>query len=335
MSQKPRILIVEDDADQRLIIREVLRQHFPGGAISEAASRAEAGRFEPDELDLVLCDYNLPDGTAEDVMSDLHARGDVTFVVVTGDNCGDTAASMIRAGASDYVVKLGGYTSAIPLAVEKNLEVARLRREHKSTLQEVEEKNEQLQRLTSELAEAAATDVLTGLYNRRQLERIQTEMFDRAYRYGEQLACVMLDMDGFKKLNDTHGHAAGDAVLVAMGAALQSQMRRADVAARYGGDEFVLLLPHTDEQDAMMAVDRLREGLTCRLPRVNVNGAMVLAPVTISAGVASVSASGASSGAELVAAADKALYAAKVGGRNRTVCMSMHRPPLTPVRQAV
>lgn len=326
---------MEDDVDQRLIIREVLRQHFGGGLIYEAANRKQANQYDPCQLDLVLCDYNLPDGTAQEVMGDMHARADVTFVVVTGDNCGDTAASMIRAGASDYVVKLGGYTSAIPLAVEKNLEVARLRREHKSNLLEVEQKNRQLQKLTSELAEAAATDALTGLYNRRQLERIQNEMFDRAYRYGEQLACVMLDMDGFKKLNDNHGHATGDTVLVAMGAALHSQMRRADVAARYGGDEFVLLLPHTDEQEAMMAVDRLREELTCRLPRVNVNGAMILAPVTISAGVASVSASNAASGAELVAAADKALYAAKAGGRNRTVCMSTQRVGLSSVRQAV
>ena len=327
--------MVEDDADQRLIIREVLRQHFPDGVIFEAASRRHAGSFDPNQLDVVLCDYNLPDGTAEDVMSDLHAVSDVTFVVVTGDICGDTAASMIRGGASDYVIKLGGYTLAIPLVVEKNLEVARLRREHKSALLEVEQKNRQLQRLTSELAEAAATDALTGLYNRRQLERIQNEMFDRAFRYCEQLACVMLDMDGFKKLNDTHGHATGDTVLVAMGAALQSQMRRADVAARYGGDEFVLLLPHTDEQEAILAVDRLRAELTSRLPRVNINGATIVAPVTISAGVASVAASGAGSGSDLIAAADKALYAAKAGGRNRTACMTTPFSGSPPVRQAV
>ena len=330
MSEKTTILIVEDDADQRLILREVLRQHFPAGVISEAASRAEAGQFDPNRFDLVLCDYNLPDGTAHDVMNDFHARGEVTFVVVTGENCGDIAASMIRAGASDYIVKLHDYTTAIPLAVEKNLELARLRREHKVMLETVETKNRQLERLTSELAEAAATDPLTGLYNRRQLERIQTEMFDRAFRYDEQLACVMLDMDGFKKLNDTQGHAAGDSVLVAMGAALRSLLRRADVAARYGGDEFVLLLPHTDEQAAIMAVDRLREELTCRLPRVMINGMSMVAPVTLSAGIASITTANATSGAQLIQAADKALYAAKTGGRNRSVPVSC-----LPIRQAV
>src|SRR5690606_1252500 len=126
-------------------------------------------------------------------------------------------------------------------------------------LSEVQSKNTQLESSLKLLEEMAATDPLTGLYNRRHFSKVIDQLFAEANRYGKDLSCVMIDLDGYKQLNDTYGHQIGDQLLQVAGNAIGANMRQMDVAARYGGDEFVLLLPHADASEAARVAERIRQ----------------------------------------------------------------------------
>ena len=164
------------------------------------------------------------------------------------------------------------------------------------------------------VASQATTDGLTGLANRRTLDEELALEWRRAERTGDSLAFVLLDLDNFKSVNDTHGHPSGDAVLRRIGEVLGGGVRQVDLAGRYGGEEFALILPETDLQGAQMLAERLRatlESTPIELP----NGETLTA--TASFGVAVKES--VSSAEQLVAAADEALYAAKAAGKNRVV----------------
>jgi diguanylate cyclase (GGDEF)-like protein len=164
------------------------------------------------------------------------------------------------------------------------------------------------------VASQATTDALTGVANRRSFDEELALEWRRAHRIGDSLALVLLDLDDFKKVNDTHGHPAGDAVLRMVGEVLGAGVRQIDLAARYGGEEFVVLVPESDLSGAMQLAKRLR--LAVSKARVELpNGRML--KVTASLGVA-VKAD-LTSAEQLIAAADDALYEAKRAGKNRVV----------------
>lgn len=169
------------------------------------------------------------------------------------------------------------------------------------------------------LTRSGFTDVLTGWNNRRYLGVRMLEELARARRDAARLVCLMLDVDHFKRVNDTYGHAAGDEVLRELAQRIESQVRASDVAARYGGEEFVVLLPGTDIGSAKLLAERIR-GAICASPVVLPNGATVT--ITVSIGIAEVAPSADDNdlktlGDSLVARADVALYAAKSAGRDR------------------
>ena len=166
---------------------------------------------------------------------------------------------------------------------------------------------------------SSLTDALTGLYNRRYLTRRLEEEIARAQRYAQPLSCLFIDVDHFKRINDTYGHAAGDEVLRDLAGRLRSHLRPSDVAVRFGGEEFALLLPQIAAREAMRIAERMR---------VMVNGAPVrtragMIPVTVSIGVAQarpeLGERRETVGNALLAAADAALYRAKEKGRDCVV----------------
>lgn len=168
-------------------------------------------------------------------------------------------------------------------------------------------------RAERELARLARSDPLTGLANRRHFMDALDREIERSARYGRPLSLVLLDLDHFKKVNDTHGHAAGDDVLRQASRALQGVCRDVDLAARLGGEELALLLPETDGRGARVVAERVREQVAAA-PHTSPDGATFR--VTASLGVATLG-PGAATGTALLQRADEALYRAKDGGRNR------------------
>jgi diguanylate cyclase (GGDEF)-like protein len=176
--------------------------------------------------------------------------------------------------------------------------------------------NRALAQLTSRLQALSTTDPLTGIPNRRALDdRLENEI-ERSKRYGAPLAVVMIDLDRFKRLNDRHGHAAGDAMLREVARLLDAEKRRGDTIARYGGEEFVALLPHADASAAQAWAERAR----ARLATTAIEMGGTLLRTTASFGVAASERHGpAATSSALLEAADQALYQAKERGRNRVV----------------
>ena len=163
------------------------------------------------------------------------------------------------------------------------------------------------------------TDPLMGIFNRRCFERRLEEEYARARRYGFPLSLLMIDIDHFKKVNDDHGHPAGDLVLKGIGGILKGAVRNVDVPARYGGEEVALLLPHTPDKDATVLADRIRRAIEDHLFLVDAPGRSGI-PVhcTVSIGIAAMTPECTSAG-EFLQMADSAMYRAKQDGRNRTV----------------
>ena len=317
-----KLLVVEDDPDQRELIRETLEDHFGRETVIGADSVAEALRQDLTSFDLILADYNLPDGTGMELLEQIKAQCSTPVILVTGENVGRIAAEAIRRGATDYVVKIGDYLFTIPLVIEKNLTVANVKRENESlrhdlelALAEVRTKNIQLEQSLKRVEEVAATDPLTGLYNRRHFGKVIEQLFAEAQRYDSELSCVMVDLDGYKKLNDSFGHQVGDQLLVMAAKAISANLRRMDVAARYGGDEFVLLLPRASGHEATAVVTRIRDDF--RLA----SAALLRQPegVTMSIGIGSLRGDNVAETEQLIARADAALYRAKAEGRNRII----------------
>jgi diguanylate cyclase (GGDEF)-like protein len=308
-----KLLIIEDDLDQRELIVETLEDHFGRGTTRGVGSRAEALAEDLGSFDLILSDYNLPDSSGMQMLDSIQQRCSTPVVMVTGENVGQIATEAIRKGATDYVVKFGDYLFTIPLVIEKCLAVAKVKRENESLRAELEHKNAQLEESLQRVEELAATDPLTGLYNRRHFGRVIEQLFAEANRFDKDLACVMIDMDGFKQLNDGFGHQLGDALLVAAGKVISANMRAMDVAARYGGDEFVLLLPHAGVEQASLVADRIRSDFK----QASAGILKREIGVSMSVGVASKKTSHPSGADQLVAMADSALYRAKERGRDR------------------
>lgn len=169
-----------------------------------------------------------------------------------------------------------------------------------------------LRRAHEQLRIQATTDALTGLANRRLFEELLAARLEEAARYGRPLAVLLLDLDGFKKVNDTYGHAAGDAVLVAVAGALRRGLRRSDLPARLAGDEFVALLPETDGRRALALAERVCAEVAALA--VQVDGAVIHPSASV--GAASTNGRDASDPAALLAEADGAAYAAKAAGKN-------------------
>ncbi|MCL2648169.1 MAG: diguanylate cyclase [Phycisphaerales bacterium] len=317
-----RILVVEDDLDQRELIKETLVGHFGNETVTCAESGHEVLGWDLNQFDVILTDFNLPDITGMDFLGAILKKVDRPVIVVTGENIRQTASEAIRAGAYDYIVKVGDYLFAIPLVVEKNLAAWKIKQENKrlheqqqQAMREIALKNQQLKDALQKQEQMAATDPLTNLYNRRHFNAVLERYFAESIRYNKDLACIMCDLDGYKKLNDTMGHQFGDKILQVTAKIITWNMRVMDVAARYGGDEFVILLPHASAQLALNVGERIHTQFVMQMKSL-VPPELLL---TMSMGISSVLHNKPAHSDMLVALADEALYEAKHRGKNQTI----------------
>ena len=329
-----RILVVEDDLDQRELMKETIEDHFGQGTVTCGAAGHEVLAWDLAPFDIILTDFNLPDISGIDFLKAILARCDKPIIVVTGENVRQTAALAIRAGAYDYIVKAGDYLFSIPLMVEKNLEAFQVRQDNKrleeqqqAAAREISLKNQQLKEALQKMEQMAATDPLTQLYNRRHFSEVLERSYAEASRYGKDLACIMCDLDGYKKLNDKLGHQFGDKILQVTAKIITLNLRVMDVAARYGGDEFVILLPHATAELAGTVGERIQTQFCIQMKSLVPAGLSL----TISMGIASMRHNRPANSDQLVALADEALYAAKHSGKNRTVISEVINGPTIPL----
>ncbi len=197
------------------------------------------------------------------------------------------------------------------LALTFNRMADQHQRTHRRLVKLNAELEERVSKRTRQLRELASREPLTGLYNRRHFNEVLDRAFSEALRYEGDLACIMIDLDEFKKVNDQLGHQAGDGVLLCAATTIRSQLRGADLAARYGGDEFVVLLPQTNTDRAYVLAERIggrfAEEMAHHDPPLSTGMSM---------GIASLTGLKSRTPDELVRAADRALYRAKAEGKN-------------------
>ncbi len=185
--------------------------------------------------------------------------------------------------------------------------------------EKVEQRTHELAQVVKQLRTVAATDPLTGLANRRAFDQSLNRRFANAQRKGENLACVMIDLDGFKQFNDSMGHPKGDELLVRCAKVLASACRAGDLAGRLGGDEFILLLPDASWETAAGVARRVQQAFAMQARQILPGIGSGPAPVTMSLGLACLTQSAAATPADLLSLADQALYRAKAQGKNRMV----------------
>lgn len=242
-----------------------------------------------------LLDYQLGERDGLQLIREAIGQGCHTPIVfLTSETSAKIDFEAMHAGALDYLVK-GEIT---PRMLERSLRYA-----------------VKLAASFAALRQLATYDDLTGLLNRREFDRVLHDEQERARRFGQSVSLVMLDVDRFKSVNDTHGHQIGDEILKEVSRRIRGQVRDVDRVARFGGEEFAVVLLQTDRAGAAEFAARINAAVK-REPVKTSSG--IELPITISAGVASLPADALTASA-LVAAADKSLYAAKAAGRDRVV----------------
>jgi len=288
-----KVLIVDDSADSLAIARAHLRKEGVdvvcayGGKAALTAVKCEAP-------DLILLDIDMADVSGFDVcraLKDAPQSCMIPIIFLAGSAETEDKIRGLDLGAIDYITK--------PFdAFELRARVrAALRTKHMQDM----------------LVKYAQIDPLTELFNRRALMNRLRQEWERIRRNGGRVAFIMVDIDEFKRVNDVHGHRAGDSVLREVAAVLTRQRRESDFVARYGGEEFSILCFDCDAEGASRLAQRCRRDIE----HISVNGRMEAGGVTASFGVAD--SVGVTSSEELVRKADEALYRAKNAGRNRVV----------------
>jgi len=309
-----RILVVDDDPRTAELVRGWYKD--APYRILEASDGEDGLRCAASERpDIILMDFMMPrlDGfEATRRLKANPATAGIPVILVSAHREGPVKREGFDSGADDFVVKPFEFDD-----VDARIHAMLKKRELFLAL---ESSNEELKASNAQLEELATTDEMTGLANYREFVKKLREEWLRSERYGQALSLVMLDLDDFKRVNDSFGHPAGDRVLREFAMLMHGGKRATDLAARYGGEEFAMILPHTGGERAVGVAERIRaavEDFTFLEPDHPTK-------VTVSAGVATYHASaGIVSAEQLVSAADRALYAAKSAGKNRVVVASV------------
>ncbi len=261
--------------------------------------------------DLVLLDVMMPKIDGMEVARRMKSDRSLPFIPVIMQTALDSTESMVQgldAGADDYISKPINFRE-LEARVKSLLRIQALQRE-------LADRERQLSDANDRLLSMSRTDALTGLDNRRHLGERLHEMWELSTRLQEPLSIVMCDIDHFKRVNDEHGHQAGDAVLQQFAALLKADAREIDRVGRYGGEEFVLILPGTVVEAAVTFADRLRAAVEDHVFDLG-NGDTLQR--TMSCGVAAWPHPLIQNQEGLIRAADEALYVAKETGRNRVI----------------
>ena len=294
------ILVVDDSGDVFEGIKAFLGDQDLVN-MSRAANMKEAlTMLGQGQFDMIFLDHLLNDGTSIDFLREAEKEGiETPVIVISGQGDEMLVSQVIQLGAYEYLPKNRINLESVSRVINNTLERARLRNDVKKA--------------QAKMAEMSTVDELTKLHNRRYfIEALEGE-FERASRYEIEMALIMVDLDHFKKINDTYGHPSGDMVLSEIGRILKKHVRRNDIACRYGGEEFAVILSNVSRENIYAAYDRFREMVSEHLFEYESNQFHI----TVSIGIAF--SNNAESANDLLSQADQALYQAKDTGRNKTV----------------
>jgi len=288
-----KALVVDDTATFRNLIRSLLEVHkFNVITANDGIDALEVIKQHSD-IKLLLTDYEMPNMNGFELVSALRKdfSKDMMAIIGLSANTSETlSAQFLKKGANDFLSK-PFLNEEFYCRVAQNVEIIEL---------------------INEIREASIRDYLTGLYNRRYLYEIGNNLHSNAMRENLSIAVGMIDIDFFKKINDTYGHDVGDIALKHVASILTSNVRKTDVVSRFGGEEFCVLLTNVDRQRALLVFGKIRKSI--EKSEIKADGKII--KLTISSGV---STDIKRTLEEMIKAADEMLYQAKANGRNRVV----------------
>jgi two-component system cell cycle response regulator len=306
-----RVLIAEDDAVSRMILTKAVEKSGHECLAVEDGEKAWELFQNTPEVDVVISDWMMPGIDGPEFCRRVRAANSgwyTFFIFLTALGDKQHLLEGMQAGADDYLAK--------PLDREQ-LQVRLIAASRVNSLhRQLNEQKAELEKLNRELFAMSRRDPLTRLGNRLRLREDLETLGAQAQRYGHSYCAMLCDVDFFKAHNDTYGHLAGDEVLKRVADVISENLREGDIAYRYGGEEFLMILPEQSLESGVSIADRLRRAVEdLRIPHEkNPPGV-----VTISLGVAGLPAGEPKSADALIKEADEALYRAKESGRNRVV----------------
>jgi len=310
---KTAILYIEDDAGIAYLVRKRLETY---GYLIELADSGRKGldKYDASIHDLVIADYQLPDMDGCQIIRELKEKNNFTpIIMLTGAGNEKIVIEAFKLGVADYLVKDVNqvFLELLPNITESALFTKNLVKKNESQQKELEYYAKELEERNKELQKLAQHDALTGLANRAVFHEALQGAIARAHRNSQNMALLLIDLDGFKSINDTYGHQAGDLFLKEISARFKSILRESDHIARIGGDEFAVILEDLhDPQDAAIVANKLlasmRQPITVENQEVK---------ITVSIGIDSYPSCG-QDAVQLIKNADAALYLAKKEGKN-------------------
>ncbi|HEV2150413.1 MAG TPA: diguanylate cyclase [Longimicrobiaceae bacterium] len=315
-AEETRILVVDDHPDNVEIIDARLSSR--GYRIETAGNGEEAlAMVLENPPHLILCDVMMPVMDGYEVSRRIKNHAELPYIpiiLVTARDSTQDKVEGLEAGADDYLTKPINFPE-LEARVRSMLRIKRLQDELDQKNRELASTNQELEVANRKLRKLSITDGLTELFNHRHVHELLREEFERSRRTHEPIAVAMLDLDRFKAVNDTYGHPTGDVILYETARIIRETAREIDMVGRYGGEEFIAILPNTDEEEAGRFAERVRRAVEEHVFRDEPHEVRM----TASSGVAAFPRLDIDTPETLLKRADEALYVAKESGRNRVV----------------
>ncbi|MEW6054347.1 MAG: diguanylate cyclase [Nitrospirota bacterium] len=300
-----KILLVEDDPLQAEITRNTLESKgFDVILASGGKAAIKIAKTEP--VDVILLDFILPDLDGNEVCRFLkHVENTraIPIIALTIKGSTEEKVTGLDSGADDYLSKPFSENELIA-RIYANLRT-------KALHEELKKMNQQLVEVLSRVEVLATIDPLTELYNRRHFDNIIEKEFSRVLRYGYPASCLMVDIDDFKSINDEYGHHTGDVCLKEVADIIRNNVRKIDTPARWGGEEFIVLLPNTNKENAFPPASRILSAIA------GSRFSVFPGQITVSIGISSIPDPAIDTAVKFIHAADLAMYEAKAKGGNR------------------
>ena len=310
------ILVVDDELAIRSLVGELLTDE--GHVVTLAEDGEDAlEKFKKEWHEIVFSDIRMPKMTGIELLGEIKKMTELTqFIIMTSHASVDNSIAALKKGAFDYILKPFDDLEVVVDAAKRAIANLSAIREQQYLLNTLSRQNQELGTLNKKFRELAIRDGLTGLFNHRHGEDRLADEVDRARKFNRNLSLLFIDLDNFKFFNDKHGHLAGDEVLHSLGKLMSGATLDSDTLARWGGEEFIIIAPETNEQQACQLAETIRKLVAeYAFPHAD---QQPLGHVSLSIGVATMS-DGIANAEQLLKLADKAVYRAKESGRDRTV----------------